>query len=164
MFYNISCYKTAAGPRNKLVERESCNTKWCKIWINGSKIYFQTKIHTIIAGGTKWGKRGSGIRVPVVGGIQHKVCSVFDNEMITKIYYYTSPWIISIFPCLKNWKKKRNAKKLSTLFVWCLNFQFQAEQMWLWWSIWWLDNMEHVVHKIIMCLENIIFFLNGSNN
>ena len=32
--------KTAAGPRN------------------GSKIYFQTKIHTIIAGGTKWGKRG----------------------------------------------------------------------------------------------------------
>ena len=24
-----------------------------KIWINGSKIYFQTKIHTIIAGGTK---------------------------------------------------------------------------------------------------------------
>jgi hypothetical protein len=58
MFYNISCYKTAAGPRNKLVERESCNTKCCKIWINGSKIYFQTKIHTIIAGGTKWGKRG----------------------------------------------------------------------------------------------------------
>jgi hypothetical protein len=28
------------------------------IWINGSKIYFQTKIHTIIVGGTKWGKRG----------------------------------------------------------------------------------------------------------
>ena len=25
-----------------------------------------TKIHTIIAGGTKWGKRGSGIRVPVI--------------------------------------------------------------------------------------------------
>jgi hypothetical protein len=23
------------------------------IWMNGSKIYFQTKIHTIIAGGTK---------------------------------------------------------------------------------------------------------------
>ena len=36
-----------------VVERESCNTKCCKIWINGSKIYFQTKIHTIIAGGTK---------------------------------------------------------------------------------------------------------------
>jgi hypothetical protein len=50
---------TAAGPRNKkLEERESCNTKCCKIWINGSKIYFQTKIHTIFAGGTKWGKRG----------------------------------------------------------------------------------------------------------
>jgi hypothetical protein len=29
-----------------------------EIWINGSKIYFQTKIHTIIAGGTKWRKRG----------------------------------------------------------------------------------------------------------
>jgi hypothetical protein len=45
-------------PVQKLVERESCNTKCCKIWINGSKIYFQTKIHIIIAGGTKWGKRG----------------------------------------------------------------------------------------------------------
>ena len=43
---------TAAGlKKQKLLERESCN-----IWINGSKIYFQTKIHTIIAGGTKWGK------------------------------------------------------------------------------------------------------------
>jgi hypothetical protein len=34
--------------KKKLVERESCNTKCCKIWINGSKIYFQTKIRTII--------------------------------------------------------------------------------------------------------------------
>ena len=40
--------------------------KCCNIWINGSNIYFQTKIHTIIAGGTKWGKRGSGLQVPVV--------------------------------------------------------------------------------------------------
>jgi hypothetical protein len=39
--------------RGGLVERESCNTKCCKIRINVSKIYFQTKIHTIIAGGTK---------------------------------------------------------------------------------------------------------------
>ena len=44
--------------QTKVIERESCNTKFCKIWINGSKIYFQTKIHTIIAGGTKWGKSG----------------------------------------------------------------------------------------------------------
>ena len=60
-YYYLYVYisNTAAGlKKHKLVERESCNTKCCKIWINGSKIYFQTKIHTIIAGGTKWGKRG----------------------------------------------------------------------------------------------------------
>jgi hypothetical protein len=65
--YNISCYNSLALLTfvsrsscrfTRTTDRESCNTKCCKIWINGSKIYFQTKIHTIIAGGTKWGKRG----------------------------------------------------------------------------------------------------------
>ena len=65
--YNISCYNSLvlitlvfrSSCRityiyiYKLLERESCNMKCCNIWINGSKIYFQTKIHTIIAGGTK---------------------------------------------------------------------------------------------------------------
>ena len=62
IFYNISCYNSLVlltfVSRSSCRIRESCNTKCCKIWINGSKIYFQTKIHAIIAGGTKWGKRG----------------------------------------------------------------------------------------------------------
>ena len=64
IFYNISCYNSLV--LLTFVSRSSCgfpiwercNTICCKIWINGSNIYFQTKIHTIIAGGTKWGKRG----------------------------------------------------------------------------------------------------------
>jgi len=56
--------KVGCVVENKLEFRESCNTKCCKIRINDSKIYFQTKIQTIIVGGTKSGKEGgSGIEV-----------------------------------------------------------------------------------------------------
>ena len=65
----------------KLVERESCNTKCCKILINGSKIYFQTKIHTTIAGGTTWGKRG--VR-------NSSACEISDNNVTVESYIQKS--------------------------------------------------------------------------
>ena len=37
----------AAGPGDKGCWNESCSTRCCEMWINGSEMYFQTKIHTI---------------------------------------------------------------------------------------------------------------------
>jgi len=47
------------------------------------------------------------------------------------------------------------------------NFQLKEEQMWLWWFVyqyWWLGDMENVVRKIIMYLENTTFFLFSKGN